>query len=498
MSLIKQLAGQTVVYGISTVLPRVLHFLVFTVYLTNRVFATEENSFGIYSDLYAYAAILLVLLVYRLDTAYFRFGKKAEGEKIIFSSASVSLFTSTTVAFLLLITCRSHIAEWLKYPGQERYVIYFAGILALDALAALPLARLRLADKAKHFALIKILGVLVNLSLVLLFLEVLPTVKPQVLQGTFWLDEAQKLDLLFLSNLIASAVVLCCLLPQYRYVRVRLFSTAAWRRMMLYLLPLVIVGMAGVFNQSFAVPLIKYLLPGTDTEVQMGLYSAVAKLAIFMNLFTVAFNYAAEPFFFKQSSHKHAQDTYAQVAKAFAMGASILLLALLLNLNVLQYLIGERYRVALHLVPILLVAFWFLGLYYNVSVWYKITDRTGWGALFSLVGVGVTIAITVFFIDDLGTEALAWAALGCYAIMNVLAYLIGRHYYPVDYPVVRILSYLFGALGFYFFYLVFRQDRLIIDLILGTLLLLIFIYVLYKIEIKDVRQWLGTTRADQK
>ena len=495
MSLIKQLAGETAIYGISTILPRILHYAVFTVYLTTRVFATEEGQYGIYADLYAYAALLLILFTYRLDTAYFRFGHSASDEKVVFSTGVLTLLASSFVFVLLLIFAQDQIAALLKYPEEGQYVVYFALIIGFDALSSLPFARLRLTNQARKFAIIRILSVVVNLLLVFFFLEVCPRL---IAAGhSFWEEvyaPDRKLDLLFAANLIASGIVFLLLIPQLRFVQVASFSKKILRRMLTYLLPLVVVGLGGVFNQSFAVPLIKYLLPVGDVSVEMGIYAAAAKIAILMNLFTVAFNYAAEPFFFKQSVTDSAKSTYADVGKAFAMVASAVLLFILLYLDVLQYLIGGNYRSGLVIVPILLVAYWFLGMYYNLSVWYKVTDKTKYGALFSSVGVVVTLVVTMLLIQNHGKVALAWAALACYVAMSTLAYAFGRKHYPVDYPLGRIFFYLLFALAIYFLHQNIAGDiaQIGLSLFWSSVCFVVYLGVIAWLEKKQLLAWFRT------
>lgn len=492
MSLIRQLAGETVIYGVSTILPRILHFVVFTVYLTNRVFAQDPESFGIYTDLYAYAALLLVLFTYRLDTAYFRYGHQGKNERQVFSTSAIALLMSSLVLVGLLVLMRNQIAGWLTYPDDGRYVVYFAAIIGLDALASIAFARLRLTNQARRFALIKILNVVVNLVFVFAFLEVIPNL---IERGHHTLESIyqphRRLDLLFIANLIASAIVLLLLLPQFRRVRFTAFSPTTLRKMLIYLAPLVVVGLAGVFNQSFAVPLIKYLLPAINVKAEMGIYAAVAKLAILMNLFTMAFNYAAEPFFFKQSESKGAPHLYAEVAHAFSIVASTVLLGILLYLDVLQYLIGQTYREGLYIVPILLVAYWFLGLYYNFSVWYKITDKTRYGALFSSLGVIVTLLVTISLIETYGKVTLAWAALACYFTMNVLAFVIGRKHYRIPYPLARMVSYLVGALFVYacWHLLTDQLSQLGWRLVCSTLCLAGYLVTVYVVNKGQIKKW---------
>ena len=260
-----------------------------------------------------------------------------------------------------------------------------------------------------------------------------------------------------------------------------------------YALPLIIVGLAGVFNQYVAVPLLKYLLPGSleDNLSTGGLYGAVAKLAIIMNLFTQAFNYAAEPFFFKQADDKNAKKTYADVAQAFALIASIAFLVIILYIDVVKLILGPNYREGIHIVPILLLANWFLGMYYNFSIWYKIKDKTHIGALISIGGAIITILIAVLMVPIVGYEAMAWATLGCYSFMALAGYLTGQYYYSVPYPVWRIGLYISSAVLFMWMgnQLSTSISHPFILFLTSTGLLLSYLLIWYRIERKTLKEW---------
>ncbi|MDH3650956.1 MAG: oligosaccharide flippase family protein [Saprospiraceae bacterium] len=496
MSFVKQLAGETAIYGISYILSRILHYVVFTVYLTNRVFATEPALYGIYTDMYAYAAMLLILFTYRMETAYFRFGNQEDKEGSAFSTASTSILVSTIFLVLLLLLSKVPIAEVLQYPNQSQYVTYFALIIGLDALAAIPFAQLRLKNKPYRFAFIKILNVVITLLLVMFFLELCPWLigKGYTSLSTIYSPE-RRLDLVFISNLIASACVLFLLLPEMKSTRFR-FSMVLWKKMIHYVIPLIIVGAAGVFNQSFAVPLLKYLLPGTSIENlgEAGLYSAAAKLAILMNLFTQSFNYAAEPFFFKQAARADAKKTYADVAQAFTLSASIVFLFILLYMDLVQMLIGTHYREGIFvIVPILLLAYFFLGIYYNFSIWYKITDKTSYGAFISLGGAAITLVVAFAFIGSLGKIAMAWAALACYFFMAVAGYITGKSHYPIPYRLGKMAAYILFAVIIYYLSIWCRHSTTsaVVRLAFNTALMLIYIVIIYYWDRKSIRSWIG-------
>ncbi len=490
-SFVKQLAGETAIYGLSSILSRILHYILLTVYLT-RVFETQ--TYAIYTDMYAYAALLLIFFTFRMETAYFRFGTRKEDADEAFSSASVVVWSITFLMTMVLITNRDAIAQLLTYPDKGAYVIYFSLILALDALAAIPFAKLRLENRPLRFALIKILNVVMTIFLVFLFLEGFPRMIERGWTGLGkWYSHDSRLDLVFIANLIASAFVLILLLPSVFRVRFKV-SSALRKKMIWYVLPLVVVGLAGVFNQSFAVPLLKYILPGDQMSNlnTAGLYAAAAKLALLLNLFTQAFNYAAEPFFFKRSSDQNARQVYADVAQAFGMASSIGLLGILLFLDVIVFLLGPEYRESVYIVPILLMAYWFLGLYYNFSIWYKLKDKTYVGALISLGGSVITLTIAITMIESYESSAMAWATAACYGFMSLAGYLTGRRHYPIPYPIGRIFSYIVLAYGVYFIskagagYLAVLWSRVLFN----SLLFALFLWFLYRWEKSSILSWI--------
>ena len=498
MSFVKQLAGETVIYGISSILSRIVNFVFLTGYLT-RVF-TDQSQFGIHQDLYAYMALLLIVFTYRMETAYFRMGSLKDDENKAFYSALTSIVVSTVILCLVMLICKDELAIFLEYNNKGIYIIYMLMIIGLDALAAIPFARLRLQSRPLRFAFIKVVSVLFNILLVIFFLEICPYLQSQ---GYSFVDSIYrpewKLDLVFVANIISSGVVLLLLWPLIFQTKFE-FDWILLKKMFWYVVPLVLVSLAAVFNQSFAVPLLKYLLPaGKESNLtSAGVYAAAAKLALLMNLFTQAFTYAAEPFFFKRAKDENAQETYADVAQAFTLVASVAMLAILLYLeNIIVYLIGPAYRSGIYVVPILLMAYWFLGLYYNFSLWYKIKDKTYMGALISLGGALVTLIITATLIPKFGTIAMAWASLACYVFMAIASFITGIYHYPVPYPVGKMLFYLVVALLIYGVnesIKSYTEIGIIGQLIISTILMCLYLVIMYLTDRQKVLQWIGVQK----
>ena len=483
---LRKLAGDTLIYGTGYILGRVLSYLLITVYLTWK-FDEEEVQYGLYTDFYFYVALVLVILTLRMETTFFRFGSKKEDYGAVYSQASLMLVCTASAWLIFLFLCRDSIAQFLQYPGYEKHVMVLGSILALDVLVAIPFASLRLEQRPVRFALLKLSGITINILAVLFFLELLPRM---ALEPDSWADRFYNHDdrllYVFVGNLIASLFVFAMFLP--RYLRIRLDrSRLFFGRMLRYTWPLVIVGIAGVINQSSYITFQKFILPNTLAEnlAEGGVYAAATRIAILMSLFITAFNYAAEPFFFRHATEENARQTYADVARAFAVVGSIMMVGIVLYLDVIQLILGESYRASIHYVPILLTAFFLLGLYYNFSVWYKLTDRTIYGAIISAFGAVLTVTINLVLIPVIGVGGSAVAAVSCYGFMAIACYVLGRRYYPIPYRVGHIALLAATGMVFYWISELFRawMDPSVAVMIgFNTVLFAVFIAGAYRFE----------------
>lgn len=489
MSLLKKLAGETAIYGMSSILGRLLNYVILTPYLT-RVF--DRSEYGIFSDLYAYVALLMVFYTYRMETAFFRFGNRKEDADRTFSTATTALIFSTLFFTILFFVIAQPIANALRYPEHPEYIQWFAGVLALDTLAAIPFARLRLENRPLRFAAVRVLNILSNIVFIFFFLEFCPRM---IARGhefwTMFYNPDERLGYVFLSNLLASSVTLIPLMPLYRRWRPTI-DRELLQRMLRYAAPLVVAGIAGVINQLIGTPLMKYMGKGSLSEnlAMVGEFNAAAKIAILMTLFTQAFNYAAEPFFFRHSSRDDSRAIYAQVAQAFTLVGSLVFIGIMLYIDIIALFIGPAFRSGIGIVPILLIAYIFLGLFYSFSVWYKLTDQTRIGGRIALIGSLLTIGLNILLIPRWGIYGPAWAALVCYAYMAIASYWIGQRHFPIPYPVFRMGLYLLGALaGFGLSRAVepIWNGHLILSIAGNTLILLIYFAVLGWVE----RQHLG-------
>ncbi|QXP91068.1 oligosaccharide flippase family protein [Methylococcus capsulatus] len=448
MNPLRKLAGQTAIYGLSTIIGRLLNY--FLVPLYTYQFA-EPGEFGVVTELYAYTSFLNVILTYGMETALFNFSAKADDKATVYSTALLSVLLSTTLYLALALGQADTLAGLLRHPDRADYVRWVAWIIALDALAALPFAKLREQQKAKRFALLKTTNILVTVAANVFFIGLCKWAYDSGAAG--WLawaaelyDPAVGIGYVFIANLIASGLTLLLLTPELAAAKPR-FDVALWRRMLAYALPLLVAGLAGMVNETMDRVLLKYLLPPDIAMEQLGIYGACYKLAVLMNLFIQAFRYAAEPFFFSYYRQREARELYALVMNWFVIACSFIFLGVMLNLDWIQYFVGAKYRAGLGVVPILLMANLWLGVFFNFSIWYKLTEQTRFGTYLTVWGAVVTLALNIHWIPRLGYMGAAWATLACYGSMALLSYVLGRRFYPVRYDLKRIVGYPLLAVG---------------------------------------------------
>lgn len=475
MSLLKKLFKQTFIYGLATVLPRMLSFILVPLYTK----VMPPGSYGEVTLIYAWFAIFNVILAYGMETAFFRFYNSSEHRKNVTGTALISIGVSTIIFALVAFLFKERLASVLNI--EFRFIEYVIYILALDALVIVPFAWLRANEQPMRYALVKILNVVINLGLNVFFLLILPGLaknNPQTLLAAIYVEDFE-ISYIFISNLAASGVTLLLMSRLYllsKYV----FDRHLWRRMMRYALPVMIAGVAFTINEVFDRVLLSELLPADIAKSEIGKYSACYKLALFMTLFATAFRLGIEPFFFSHASTEEPQKAYAQITNYFVVLGSLILLVVVVFADLLKqvFILDPAYWEAMPIVPVILLASFCLGIYHNLSVWYKVTDRTRFGAYFSLSGAVVTILINYFLIPSLGYYASAFATLAAYALMMLLSFYFGKKHYPIPYNYRKIvfylgLSILFSGLSFYLF------NR---NLVIGSLLLLVFLGLMYRME----------------
>ena len=459
MNPLKKLASQTAIYGLSSVVGRLLNYLLVPLY--TRYFLPPE--YGVVTELYAYVAFLVVMLTYGMETAFFRFSKKEETTKV-YSTTLISLLISSVVFVGLIFLNSSAISQWLGYANHPEYIQFFALIIGMDAVASISFAKLREQDKAMRFAFIRIVNIMINIGLNLYFI----------------VYQEYGIAYIFIANLVASVITLLMLFPQM-ISSSWVFDKKLWKKMMIYALPLLIAGLAGMTNETIDRILLKHLLPNTDMAAsELGLYGAFYKLSIIMILFIQTFRFAAEPFFFAQEKDGGSRKIYADVMKYFTIIMAIIFLGVTIFYDVIKGFLGSEYHDerGFLVVSILLLANLFLGIYYNLSIWYKLTEKTKYGAYLSIFGAIITLSLNFTLIPVLGFVGCAWATLVCYFSMTVASYYLGKRHFSVPYQVKRIALYLFGMLCIYFCIYFTNLNMWINSLFL--LGFVIFVYLLEK------------------
>lgn len=445
MNPLKKLASQTAIYGIPSIGGRFFFFLLN--YLYTRVFTLDQ--FGVNSEFYAYSGFFIVLLAFGMETGFFRFSKDAADPKRVYATTLNFILGTSTVFLVLIYVLGQQIADLLKYPDHVEYIYWFAWMLALDAVCAIPFAKLRAENKAAWFATVKVVEILVNIALNIFFL-IICRMAYQNHEGN-WLAElynpAIGVGYVFIANLVASAVKMLLLLPQFKD-GFSGFDKELLGKILRYSLPMVVIGFAGIINEMLDRMILKYMLPYDDlTNLQMlGIYGACYKISIIMSLFIQAFRFAAEPFFFAQSTKDNSKKVYADVMHYFTLFCVFIFLLVMLYMDWFQYFIGKPFRVGLGVVPILLMANLFLGIYVNLSIWYKLTDRTMLGAAVSIGGAVLTVILNIALIPGMGYFGSAWATLACYAGMAGVSYFLGQKYYPVNYDLKKLFAYIVTGL----------------------------------------------------
>ncbi|WP_378186008.1 lipopolysaccharide biosynthesis protein [Aquimarina sp. W85] len=479
MSTFQRLFKQTFVYGLATVLPRMLSFILVPLY--TDILPADE--YGKISFVFSYIVMFNVLLAYGMETAFFRFFNTASNKKRVTSTSTLSIAISSFVIIAVGFVFKATIALWLQIKLEYFELVLW--ILLLDALVIIPFAWLRATEQSLRYAILKIVNVFVNLGLNIILLLYISDLANHFSMLEVFVIENFEINYIFISNLIASALTLAMLLPFYFKINYN-FDTELWKRMLRYGLPILIAGIAFSINETFDRILLKYLLPDNVAETAIGVYSACYKLALFMTLFATAFRLGIEPFFFKHATHQEAPKTFALITKYFVILGSLIMLSVIVFLPLLKILIvrDPSYWEALKIVPLILFANFCLGIYHNLSVWYKITDKTKFGAYISILGALITIVINFIFIPTLSYLASAIATLVAYGSMMFLSYFFGKKYYPIPYDIPRIsfylvLSIILCILSFYIF------DS---NYFITIPLLLLFLVVLYVFEFKELKQ----------
>ena len=484
MNPLKKLASQTAIYGLSSVVGRLLNYLLVPLY--TRYFLPEE--YGVVTELYAYVAFLVIILTYGIETAFFRFSQKEKNNRVVFSTSLISLLFSSSLFILLMYSFSENIASTIGYSNNDEYVKWFAIIIGLDAISSISFAKLRALNKATRFALIRLVNIFVNIGLNLFFIIYCPYAIENNLQSLNFVNSVYSpsvgVGYIFIANLFASIVTILMLLPEM-INSVWVFDKKLWKKMMIYASPLLIAGLAGITNETIDRILLKFLLPeGLDASREIGLYGAFYKLSIIMILFIQTFRFAAEPFYFAQERTLNSKKIYADVMKYFVVVISIIFLLVTTFYDFFINFLGSNYHDerGFLVVSILLLANFFLGIYYNLSIWFKLTEKTIYGAYIAIFGAIVTLIGNYTLIPIIGFVGCAISTLVCYFLMTILSLYLCNKHYPIPYNYKRILLYFLLMISIYFI-LNYSNFTFVINFML-ILSYIFFVYWLEKPKIK--------------
>ena len=475
LGLYKKLFKQTAIYGLATVLPRMFSFLLVPLYTD----LLPKAEYGKVSIIFAWMIFFNVILSYGMETAFFRFYNNETNKKKVIETATVSIFWSTIFFLIVALLYRNTLSNWSGIDSQ--YIIYTIWILVLDALVIVPFSKLRATQKPMIYAIIKIGNVVLNLTLSVFFLLFLPKIaiaNPNGFLSTFYLENFQ-VGYIFIANVLSSLATFVVLSPNYLQINWD-FDFDLWRKMMRYGLPIMIAGIAFAINEQFDKILLGKLLPANIAEAQVGVYSACYKLGLFMVLYRTAYTLGIEPFFFSHAANENAPQTYATVTKYFVIFGSFILLAVIVFADVLKAVMirDASYWEAMKVVPLIILANFFLGIYTNLSVWYKLIDKTYIGAYISIFGAIITLALNFLLIPTMSYYGSAIATIVAYGSMMFTSYYFGNKYYPIPYDIKKIASYLVVSIGFSILsFYVFRENYFV-----GIPLLILFLYFIYHNE----------------
>ncbi len=485
MSGIKKLAGQTIWYGASSIAARFLNYLL-TPYLTLKL---SGAAYGDMTIIYSAIPFLNVIFTYGLETAYFRYIQQKEQQEEVYNTATVSLILSTIGLTGLMLLFRGSFADLLRIEKHPEYISWSAFIIAFDSLSALAFAKLRYEGRPRKFAFIRIAGILVNIALTYFFLSVCPAIAEKN-PDSIWLyfyDPNIGVGYVFIANLVQSVVTFLLLRKEFFSFRWH-FNAKLWRRIMLYSMPLIIAGFGGIINETFDRIMLAWWssAPGEEAvKFEVGTYGACYKLSILITLFIQAFRMGAEPFFFKQAQGENPQRVYARVMKFFVITICVMFLFVALYLDIWKHFIqNPKMWVGLRVVPILLLANMFLGIYYNLSIWYKLTNKTIAGAWITLIGAALTLTINYLLIPKYGYMACAWATFVCYGTMMVISFTWGQKAYRVPYAWKKLLAYMVIVVLLYFIHLLFAKLDLHLWVKRGFATLLLFSFIVFVLAVE--------------
>ncbi len=488
MSALKKLAGQTVIYGVPSIIGRFLNWWLTPLYAW--MFLPDE--FGVLSNILAYVAFLQVVLTYGMETSYFRFAGRSDSPEKVFTTSMVSLGLTSLVFIGLVFSFAPDIAGWISYEGHQNYIVWMGVTVALDALSSIPFAKLRLESRPVKFAILKSANIAMNISLNVFWIYFCP----KILQSNpdsfvnFLYNPKIGIGYAFLAYLVSSSITLLFFIPELK-IKKSNFDFTLLRQMLKYGLPILVIGIAGMVNLNIDKILLPKLLVGSVSPIfELGVYSASSKLAILMALFIQAFRFSFEPFLFSHYKNEDSKKVYAVIMKYFVILGLIIFLGVMFYIDILKYFIGSAksgYHEGIKVVPWLLMGNLMLGIFYTQSLWYKLTDQTHFGARFAIIGAVITILLNILFIPVFGYMACGYAFFIASLVMTVTSYIVGQKYFPVKYDLKRIGAYFLLATSLYLIEINIEIQDKTVQMAVNTVLLLIFFLFIWIKEKADLK-----------
>ena len=477
----KRLAGETAIYGVSSIVGKFLNWMLVPMY--TRVLATESD-YGIVTNLYAWTALLMVILTYGMETGFFRFMNKKEIAlpMRVYATTLFSIALTSVLFVVLIFSALTPISDSLGYGSNPEFVGMMSGIVAVDAFCCIPFAFLRYQGKAVRFASIKLFNIFLNIVLVLFFLIACPWLYDHApaLVDWFYIPDYQ-VGYIFVANVITSLVTFVLLFPDMIPGLREKASFVLLKQMLAYAFPILILGIAGIFNQTADKILFPFLFEDKEmANTQLGIYGACFKIAVVLVMFTQAFRYAYEPFIFAKNKDDDSKKSYSEAMKYFIIFALLIFLAVMFYIDIFKHIVPASYYPGLRVVPIVMLGELFFGIYFNLSFWYKLIDQTQWGAYFSTIGCVATILIIVLFAPTYGYMACAWASFVSNLVMMLLSYFIGQRKFPIQYDLKSVITYSVLATVFYLAGMLPTIESEILRLGYRTLLLCLFVGIVVK------------------
>ena len=475
----KKLAKETAIYGVSSILGKFLNWLLVPLY----VYVLDSSAdYGVVTNLYSWTALLLVVLTYGMETGFFRFANKnKEKSEEVYSTTLLSVGGTSLIFALFCIFFSQQIANGLGYEQYPEYIRMMGITVAIDAFASIPFAYLRFINRPIKFAAIKFLYVALNIVFNVFFLVACPWLEKHSPGTVNWFyNPNYGVGYIFVSNILSTIIQTLALLPYIISVKYT-FNFNLLKSILRYSLPLLVLGIAGIMNQTLDKILYPFLKPGIEGASELGIYGATSKIALVMLMFTQAFRYAYEPFIFAQNKDKESKSAYADAMKYFVIFSLLIFLGMMLYLDIIKYVLpNKEYWEGISIVPIVLVSFIFQGIFFNLSLWYKLTDKTMYGAWFSVLGTVIIVVGNVLLVPKFGYTGSAWSAFACYFVIMLVSYYFGQKHMPIKYDLKTIGLYTLLTIAIFIISIFIKTPYPVVNYALKTILLAIFFFVLLK------------------